>query len=166
MKKPVVFSLICSVVVIIAFALATVKTGLSQSAPPEGGYAGAEKCAMCHSAIAKGWKTTRHAKALETLKKKSQDNLPACVKCHVTGFEKDGGFVDREMTPELTGVQCESCHGPASIHAANPMNRKSLTVHPGETVCRECHTTGQDPKFDYASKKKLVHGEDPKGGKP
>jgi hypothetical protein len=132
----------------------------------EGGYAGVKVCANCHGDLAKGWQTTRHAKALETLKKKSQDKLPGCVKCHVTGFEKDGGYVDQELTPELADVQCEACHGPAATHAANPMNKKNLIACPGETVCRECHTTGQDPKFDYASKKRFLHGEDQKGGKP
>ncbi|MDD5168099.1 MAG: cytochrome c family protein [Syntrophales bacterium] len=122
------------------------------------GYAGAGACAGCHSDLVKGWKTTRHAGALETLKKKSQEGLPACVKCHVTGFEKAGGYVDQELTPELSGVQCESCHGPAAAHAANPGNRKDLVAHPGEASCRECHTKGQDPKFDYRTKKKFVHG--------
>lgn len=135
---------------------------VSHSQPAPEGYAGAETCAGCHNDLTKGWKTTRHAKAFETLKKKSQEKLPACVKCHVTGFEKAGGYVDQELTPELAGVQCESCHGPAAAHAANPGNKKNLIPNPGETSCRECHTKGQDPKFDYTNKKRLVHGESQK----
>ena len=137
----------------------------SHSQTAKEGYAGAEKCALCHGDLMKGWKTTRHAKAFETLKKKSQETLPSCVKCHVTGFEKDGGFVDQELTPELAGIQCEACHGPALVHAANPGNKKNLIRNPGETSCRECHTKGQDPKFDYSTKKKLVHGNSQKGDK-
>ena len=129
-------------------------------------YAGVKTCADCHDDLWKGWQTTRHAGALETLKKKSQDQLPGCVKCHVTGYEKDGGYVDQELTPELAGVQCEACHGPAATHAADPKNKKNLIARPGETICRECHTKGQDPKFDYENKKRLVHGEYQKGGKP
>jgi len=133
-------------------------TSRAHAAPDEGAYAGAEKCAMCHGDLTKGWKTTRHAAAFETLKKKSQDKLPACVKCHVTGFEKTGGYVDQELTPELAGVQCEACHGPAAAHAANPANKSNLVARPGDAICRECHTKGQDPKFDYDNKKRLVHG--------
>jgi hypothetical protein len=134
----------------------------SQPAPEE--YAGAETCASCHEKMVKGWKTTLHSKAFETLKKKSQEKLPACQKCHVTGFDKPGGFVDLELTPELAGVQCESCHGAAASHAAKPENRKNLIAKPSEAACRECHTKGQDPNFDYVAKKKLVHGENIKGG--
>lgn len=136
---------------------------VSHSQPEPEGYAGANACAMCHSELTAGWKTTRHARAFDTLKKKSQEKLPACVKCHVVGFEKPGGYVDQELTPELAGVQCESCHGPAAAHAANPANKKGL-IDPGEKTCRECHTPGQDPKFDYAGKKRFVHGESGKGG--
>lgn len=163
MKNRIIFLLL---VFAVGFALfGTAPVGHSQPVP-EGGYASVQTCAGCHGDRAKGWQTTRHAKALETLKKKSQDTLPGCVKCHVTGFEKDGGYVDQELTPALAGVQCEACHGPAANHAANPMNKKNLIARPGETICRECHTKGQDPKFDYANKKGLVHGENQKGGKP
>ncbi len=158
----------CSLVILLMAAgtfvfFGSVRMGHTQT--DKEGYAGAEKCAMCHGDLVKSWKTTRHAKALASLKKKSQDTLPACVKCHVTGFEKDGGFVDQELTPELAGVQCEACHGPAAGHASNPMNKKNLIANPGEATCRACHTVGQDPKFDYSVKKKLVHGENQKGDK-
>ena len=145
------------------YLLGTVSVGHAQ--PVQEGYAGAEACAGCHGNLVKGWKTTRHATALETLKKKTQEKLPACVKCHVTGYEKTGGYVDQELTPELAGVQCEVCHGPAAAHASNPGNRTNLIANPSEASCRECHTKGQDPKFDYTNKKRLVHGESQKGGK-
>jgi len=122
-----------------------------------GTYVGWTKCAACHAAINKTWQTTRHAKAIETLKKSGQEGLPACFKCHVTGNEKEGGFIDNELTPEMAGVQCEVCHGPGSDHAKNPMNKKMIK-EPGEELCRQCHTKGQDPGFNYGEKAKLVHG--------
>ncbi|KAB0668846.1 cytochrome C554 [Oryzomonas sagensis] len=140
-----------------------VPLGYSQPAADE--YAGAETCAGCHEDLVKGWKTTRHAKAFVTLQKKHQETLSHCLKCHVTGFEKEGGFMDGELTPQFTGVQCEVCHGAAAAHAANPDNKKGLIVSPGESTCRECHTKGQDPKFDFQNKKLLVHGAVKKGGK-
>jgi len=160
MQKVTVLSLLLAAAAGFVF-FSAVPVGHSQ--PPQEGYAGAAACAMCHGELAAGWKTTRHARAFETLKKKSQEKLPACVKCHVVGFEKPGGYVDQELTPELAGVQCESCHGPAAAHAANPANKKSL-IDPGEKTCRACHTPGQDPKFDYAGKKHSVHGASEKGG--
>jgi len=151
--------------VTVCFALMCLAVGKTQAAEEAGGYAGADKCAMCHSDLSHGWKMTHHAKAFDTLKKKHQETLPGCVKCHVTGFEKDGGYVDQELTPELAGVQCEACHGPSAGHVAYPMNKKNRIASLNETVCRACHTAGQDPKFDYANKKRFLHGEDQKGGK-
>lgn len=161
MKKYSLFVLLIVAGTMVSFG--QVRMGYAQT--DKESYAGAEKCAMCHDDLVRSWKTTRHAKALESLKKKSQDNLPSCVKCHVTGFQKDGGFVDQDLTPELAGIQCEACHGPAEGHVANPVNKKKLVVSPGESTCRTCHTVGQDPKFDYSVKKKLVHGNNLKGDK-
>ena len=121
-------------------------------------YVGWNQCSACHSDIADTWKNTRHAKAIESLKKTEQENLPACVKCHVTGYEKDGGFIDYELTPEMAGVQCEVCHGPGSDHSGNPTKDNTIKK-PGAELCRECHTEGQDPGFAYDVKIKDVHGK-------
>ena len=120
-------------------------------------YVGSKNCATCHPDISTSWQNTRHAKAIESLKKSGQQTLPACVKCHVTGYERDGGFIDYELTPEMAGVQCEVCHGPGSEHVASPMT-KNIVKEPGAALCRQCHTQGQDPGFDYAVKVKNVHG--------
>jgi predicted CXXCH cytochrome family protein len=122
-----------------------------------GAYIGSKKCATCHAAISKTWQTTRHAKAIESLKKTGQENLPDCFKCHVTGYDKDGGFIDNELTPEMAGVQCEVCHGPGGSHVTNPINKK-MTKESGEILCRQCHTQGQDPGFNYKEKVKHAHG--------
>jgi predicted CXXCH cytochrome family protein len=122
-----------------------------------GTYVGAKKCSVCHSAINTTWQETRHARAMESLKKSNQESLPNCVKCHVTGYERDGGFIDNELTPEMAGVQCEVCHGPGGHHVKSPMDKKMIK-EPGEDLCRQCHTKGQDPGFNYAEKVKLAHG--------
>ncbi len=121
-------------------------------------YVGWKNCTPCHSEITDSWQNTPHAKAIESLKKSGQENLPACVKCHVTAYEKDGGFIDNELTPEMAGVQCEVCHGPGSQHVSDPAT-KSIVKESGAALCRQCHTEGQDPKFDYAVKVKTVHGK-------
>jgi len=121
-------------------------------------YVGWQKCSPCHSAISDTWQKTRHAKAIESLKKTGQENLPACVKCHVTGYEKDGGFIDHELTPEMAGIQCEACHGPGSNHITD-LTAKTIVKEAGASLCRQCHTEGQDPGFDYEAKVKNIHGE-------
>jgi len=123
-----------------------------------GSYVGKEKCAMCHPAIHETWQSTRHAKAIESLKKSGQEVVPDCARCHVTGNGKDSGFIDYELTPEMAGVQCEVCHGPGGKHITD-MTKKTINREPGETLCRECHTKGQDPGFDYKEKVKSAHGK-------
>jgi len=142
-----------AVVLLVIFSLLPVRSIRSQESAK---YVGHEKCAPCHSDVHKSWQSTRHARAIDSLKKTGQEGLAACVKCHVTGYEKDEGFIDYELTPEMAGVQCEACHGPSGKHITNPMGEKPVRV-PGENLCRECHTQGQDPGFNYAEKAKLSH---------
>lgn len=141
---------------VVFFLLAFSAQGLRSE--PSKSYVGAEKCAPCHSDINDTWKNTRHAKAIDSLKKSGQEKLPACVKCHVTGYEKDGGFIDYELTPEMAGVQCEVCHGAGSEHIAGP-STTNITKKAGAELCRQCHTQGQDPGFNYDVKVKNVHGK-------
>jgi hypothetical protein len=121
-------------------------------------YIGWTRCTKCHDGIARTWQSSRHAKAIESLKKSNQENLPACVKCHVTGYEQDGGFLDYELTPEMAGVQCEECHGPGSHHVNNPAGEPVKSKVPGAELCRKCHTAGQDPGFSFEKKSAEVHG--------
>jgi hypothetical protein len=126
-------------------------------------FLGWRECATCHEDIARSWQKTRHARAFESLKKTSQEGLPACLKCHVTAYDEPGGFVDFELTPELVGVQCEECHGSGNTHAAESGNKEKIAAKPGEGKCKRCHTPGQDPGFQYGKKGKLVH---PRKGNP
>ena len=125
-----------------------------------GDYLSSTACVDCHAEIVEGWKTTAHAKAFETLKNQGEEKLknPGCVKCHVVAFDKDGGFIDMDLTPELKGVQCECCHGPARKHVES-QDSADIVGKPGETVCRACHTMGQDKNFDFGKKSLLIHGK-------
>ena len=73
---------------------------------------------------------------------------PACPATPwVTGCRR--GFVSQSKTPQLAGVQCENCHGPAANHAANP---DDFTVVPqvdiAATVCGGCHTGPMQPTYE------------------
>jgi len=144
----------------VAVLLGLVLPAPCASAEKQGTYRGWTQCSACHSDISASWQSSRHAKAIESLKKTGQESLPACVKCHVTGYERDGGFIDYELTPEMAGVQCEACHGPGSEHAAAP-TEKSMAKNPGAELCRQCHTERQDPGFNYEKKVKEVHRKQP-----
>lgn len=121
-------------------------------------YMGWKPCAQCHEVIAKNWAATKHAKAFDSLKKSGQENVPGCVKCHVTGYEKDGGFIDYELTPEMVGIQCEECHGEGKKHVTEGGSAKTIRRSADSDMCRRCHTPSQDRNFDYQKKIGLVHG--------
>ena len=116
----------------------------TQGAPDH--YLGGEVCARCHPAEAAQWKTTKHAQAWETLVAAKQDTVASCIGCHVVGFQQPGGFKDRTISPNLAGVQCESCHGMGSTHDAFSSTPRRIT----EQTCRICHTKEASPGFDYA----------------
>ncbi len=123
-----------------------------------GDYVGYATCQPCHGEIVESWKATPHASAFADLKKQGDEkqSVPGCVRCHVVAMDKDGGFIDMDMTPELKDVQCEACHGPGKAHVAS-QKPSDIVGKPGEPLCRDCHTEGQDKNFDYTVKSKLVH---------
>ena len=68
----------------------------------------------------------------------------ACDGCHFTGFMSTEKRVDE-------GIACESCHGPASKHVANPESKlyvASLSdpVRQNE-VCLQCHMRNRDMRL-------------------
>lgn len=132
-----------------------------------GDYMGYKSCIDCHKEIVQGWMTTPHAHAFETLKEQGEEKqaIPGCVKCHVVGFEEDGGFVDIGLTPELKDVQCENCHGPARKHVESEGSPDLITGTPDEASCRVCHTEGQDKNFDFRKKSQWVHTSSEHGKK-
>ncbi len=116
-------------------------------------YMGLEACTKCHLPQYKVWSGTAHAKAFDTLVKNGKDNMPECVKCHVTGFRENGGYFSNlnpglEVNGEkrsLRNVQCEVCHGMGTQHNTS----KSEFVNTPRTVCATCHTPEQDPTFNF-----------------
>lgn len=120
-----------------------------------GQYIGATECKVCHSRVHDTWAMTMHAKAFDTLKAIGQDTNAACIGCHVVGYGEDGGFVDEATTPQLAGVQCESCHGAGLDHRSNVADK---TLRPPKsmaaTVCGKCHNGFHHPTYDnWASTK-------------
>jgi hypothetical protein len=113
------------------------------AAAAEPGYAGWKTCAVCHRTVSANWQKSRHAQAYESLTKSKQGDLPGCVRCHVTGYEKESGFIDYELTPELAGIQCEECHGPGSTHLKSSIRADAAIRRgriPASTIRRRFRT--------------------------
>lgn len=111
------------------------------SPPDEGAFRTAAACRECHAGAYDVWQGSAHARAMRSLEGGSQDFLPECVSCHVTGMGAPGGFRDRLSTPRLAEVQCEACHGPGAAHLLDPAADYGSS---GLRMCAEtCHTSGQ-----------------------
>ena len=141
---------------------------LAQPQPPEGAeYVGNQQCKICHNKPATGaqwtkWSEMGHSKAIEVLKtdeaKKVAADLgmdvaphesPDCLRCHVTAYDVEKKAAPAALKME-DSVQCESCHGPASLHveAAKKVmfSKEESDVELGsflcpadDATCRTCH---------------------------
>ena len=112
-----------------------------------GAFTGPSRCIGCHRWQHDVWSKAKHARALDALKTAFRSHDPECVVCHVTGLETRGGYVSEAATPDLASVSCESCHGAASEHVANP---EAPWKRPGERDCLACHTPDHSPQFVFA----------------
>ena len=68
----------------------------------------------------------------------------ACDGCHFTGFMSEERRVE-------SGIACEACHGPASLHVENPESKMYLAsmsdpVRQNE-VCLQCHMRNRDVRL-------------------
>jgi hypothetical protein len=143
---------------------ANVKAAAGRKAPPpapgQAGYAGGEECGYCHEEAVAFWKTTRHHDAYQTLASIGKAKNLDCIYCHVTGFGEPGGatLADHDR---LRDVQCEVCHGPASLHvdADGKEKPKSLVLSPAKERCVLCHSPEHSDTFDYEAYLRDVTGK-------
>jgi hypothetical protein len=67
-----------------------------------------------------------------------------CGTCHTTGYNPEGHQDDMPGmigTWSEGGIYCEECHGPGSLHAANPYG-VALKVDRDAAACGDCHVRG------------------------
>ena len=133
-----------ALVVLAAFALlAVISVSRGAVFAQENKYVGAEKCKTCHPQQYKDFESRKFTKAWAVLQMRGKTKDPECLKCHVTGYGKPGGFVSDEETPQLRYKQCEACHGAGLLHSSNPgdaVARQGMKDYVSKTnVCIECH---------------------------
>lgn len=168
---------------LLALALFLVLPGLAAA---QHDYVGVDGCKKCHIKEWRSWQETKMANTWEVLKpgeraeaKKEAGLDPdkdyttdeTCVRCHVTGYGEEGGWVDIETTPGLAGVSCEACHGPGGTYTQDgymtlknrnykleELVKVGLVGEITEEQCVGCHNAdspfvGDDYVFDFEAKK-------------
>lgn len=129
-------------------------------------FVGVKVCSKCHFDQGDSWKTTAHARSLDSLKPgakaaaKSKAKLdPAkdysadkdCVGCHVTGYGEPGGYradMDADSARQFAGVGCEACHGAGGGYRSVHGDAGDRLKVSGNTTPRQAAAdAGQN--FDY-----------------
>jgi hypothetical protein len=111
-------------------------------------YAGYKACIVCHQSVCRFETNTPHASAFANLPGSQQQN-PSCLACHTVGYGLPTGFVSASATPQLEGVQCENCHGPAANHAARPDDPTVVPrVDLAAQICGGCHSGSHQPTYE------------------
>ncbi len=123
-------------------------------------FAGLDGCFMCHWPNFGTWKAQQapHVNAFAVLDEEGKKN-PDCLKCHTTGFSRDGKYPLEEKqglrggyafgapageNAKYEGVQCEACHG---INCGT-----FTTVDTIKPRCARCHSgeCAHDKGFEFA----------------
>jgi hypothetical protein len=92
-------------------------------------FEGDAKCQVCHQAEFGVWMKSKHAGAYNALALIAKHPTGRqfdgeCIICHSVGYEYKTGYVNEKLTANLKNVQCESCHGPASLHVNEELANK------------------------------------------
>jgi len=149
--------------------------------PVRASYVGSDACKSCHPAEFGTWATGAHAKAGATLAHAGKGSDATCLRCHTTGFGREGGFPSAAALasePDLGRVGCESCHGPGGDHVKDGAKRIGTILALGDKcdscvilqICGDCHDEANDPGFEFEVKQKIEiqrHGTlEPGTGRP
>lgn len=129
-------------------------------------YIGADRCRSCHAEEYAAWQKSPHARAFEVLSPRDRAD-PRCLACHT--------LVPEDLGAGLTGVQCESCHGPGRHYSIDYVMRDAelsaaLQLAPvNAQTCTRCHTDSSPAlvPFTYSEKLPLIkHWKDEPSSPP
>lgn len=131
------------VIIILCLCMAVqsqISVTFAEKAEEEPYYVGMEKCKECHPEDVKTYSEWKYSRNFRILEMRGKEHDPECVPCHTTGYGQPGGFVSVEKTPHMKNVQCEACHGPASLHLKAPtVEEHQRTLSIPKNICTTCH---------------------------
>ncbi|MBN2423855.1 MAG: metallophosphoesterase [Calditrichaceae bacterium] len=113
-----------------------------------------QTCASCHSKEYTSWQKSVHAKSFKTLQNENKTRLLKCVNCHVSGFGREDGYINTNLTPEMASVNCTECHLTSAVHLSSSKKTDVQKIKP--ETCIKCHDNENDPKFDFEMDKALI----------
>jgi hypothetical protein len=133
--------------------------------PTAARHVGSDACRSCHAKEYESWAAGPHARALASLQTKHKAGDANCLKCHTTGFGREGGFqpgAAASAHPDLARVGCESCHGPGGDHIG-AASKIGTIVALGDKcdscvilqICGSCHDDANDSGFEFEVKAKI-----------
>lgn len=137
---------------------ATAGLECEKAAPGAPSYVGNASCGNCHPQALAQWRTTKHARAVETLQDAGKLCDLGCIGCHTTGFNAPGGFCSPQKIGAFADVGCEMCHGPGSQHAETTKVVAPFVKSPSEVTCAQCHTKEHSDLFDFAKYRPRILG--------
>ncbi len=110
-------------------------------------YLGQNVCFRCHEDLLARFAVDRHFRAFATIAQRGEGGNKRCFPCHTTGYGRYSGYdpvIEQKKGLNLTGVQCEACHGPGTKHA-----RDGSYSEAARSSCKRCHTSEWSPDFDF-----------------
>ncbi|MFQ6608666.1 MAG: multiheme c-type cytochrome [Fidelibacterota bacterium] len=119
------------------------------SIPAEFLVASPELCGNCHPDQWQHWLTTAHAASFETLESEHKYKAPDCLACHTSGFGRDDGYLNYNITASLKTVNCTECHYVPADHLLESGPHELDTIE--EETCLRCHDQTNSPSFEFAS---------------
>ena len=119
-----------------ALALAVVCSAVAAGAD----FLGPESCKGCHPEAYAAWRSSKHARSMESLTAEQQREA-RCTTCHAPNL------TDQSMA----AIGCETCHGGGQYYAPGLQD-------PSEKSCRSCHEPSSPSlrPFQFAEKLKAI----------
>ncbi len=128
--------------------------------PTNSAIVGSSACERCHDHEYAVWSRSTHARSVESLRRERKETQSECLRCHVTGYGRSGGFPDGGQVrshEDLARVGCESCHGPGAEHVKGDGKHLGGIVKLGDKcdscvvlqICGGCHDDANDPDFRF-----------------
>lgn len=138
LKGVKVLYFVCLIAATFAVLLVALRGTHAEEPKAKADFVGMNECKKCH--MKQHMKFKKTGKYKDTWKQiVAEADKELCYSCHTTGFGEPGGFVSADKTPGLQGVQCESCHGPGSLHIKTAKDADSTGISEDPDTLKKIH---------------------------